>query len=78
MLPLRKRPYGDWEFEVKDPNGYILFSVSFVVDRSARTRYFRSPEAVSHPQFVVKLLDPERLFPQERVAKIPDNLLVLL
>jgi len=23
-LPLRKQPYGDWEFEVKDPNGYIL------------------------------------------------------
>lgn len=23
-MPLRKQPYGDWEFEVKDPNGYIL------------------------------------------------------
>ena len=23
-LPLRKQAYGDWEFEVKDPNGYIL------------------------------------------------------
>ena len=23
-LPLRKQGYGDWEFEVKDPNGYIL------------------------------------------------------
>ena len=22
--PLERRPYGDWEFEVKDPNGYIL------------------------------------------------------
>ena len=22
--PLRKQPYGNWEFEVKDPNGYIL------------------------------------------------------
>jgi uncharacterized glyoxalase superfamily protein PhnB len=22
--PLRQQPYGDWEFEVKDPNGYIL------------------------------------------------------
>ena len=22
--PLRKQPYGDWEFEVSDPNGYIL------------------------------------------------------
>lgn len=21
---LRKQPYGDWEFEVRDPNGYIL------------------------------------------------------
>ena len=23
-LPLRKQPYGDWEFEVRDPNGYVL------------------------------------------------------
>lgn len=23
-MPLRRQPYGDWEFEVKDPNGYIL------------------------------------------------------
>ncbi len=23
-MPLRKQGYGDWEFEVKDPNGYIL------------------------------------------------------
>lgn len=23
-MPLRKQRYGDWEFEVKDPNGYIL------------------------------------------------------
>ena len=22
--PLTKQPYGDWEFEVQDPNGYIL------------------------------------------------------
>ena len=22
--PLEKRPYGDWEFEVRDPNGYVL------------------------------------------------------
>jgi len=22
--PLVKRPYGDWEFEVRDPNGYVL------------------------------------------------------
>lgn len=24
LTPLTKRPYGDWEFEVRDPNGYIL------------------------------------------------------
>ncbi len=24
VLSLRRQPYGDWEFEVKDPNGYIL------------------------------------------------------
>jgi len=24
VQPLRKQPYGNWEFEVKDPNGYIL------------------------------------------------------
>jgi uncharacterized glyoxalase superfamily protein PhnB len=23
-MPLRKQGYGDWEFEVQDPNGYIL------------------------------------------------------
>ena len=23
-MPMRKQPYGDWEFEVKDPNGYVL------------------------------------------------------
>jgi uncharacterized glyoxalase superfamily protein PhnB len=23
-MALRKQPYGDWEFEVRDPNGYIL------------------------------------------------------
>ena len=23
-MPLTKQPYGDWEFEVRDPNGYIL------------------------------------------------------
>ena len=22
--PLRRQPYGMWEFEVKDPNGYVL------------------------------------------------------
>ncbi len=20
----RRQPYGDWEFEIKDPNGYVL------------------------------------------------------
>ena len=24
IRPLQKQPYGDWEFEVKDPNGYVL------------------------------------------------------
>lgn len=24
VMPLRQQPYGAWEFEVKDPNGYIL------------------------------------------------------
>jgi uncharacterized glyoxalase superfamily protein PhnB len=24
LTPLRKQTYGDWEFEVRDPNGYIL------------------------------------------------------
>ena len=24
LLPLCQQPYGDWEFEVKDPNGYVL------------------------------------------------------
>ena len=24
LMPLRKQPYGDWEFEVKDLNGYVL------------------------------------------------------
>jgi len=24
ILPLRQQPYGDWEFEVRDPNGYVL------------------------------------------------------
>ncbi len=23
-MPLRQQEYGDWEFEVKDPNGYVL------------------------------------------------------
>ena len=22
--PLRKQPYGDWEFEARDPNGYVI------------------------------------------------------
>jgi uncharacterized glyoxalase superfamily protein PhnB len=24
VLPLRQQPYGDWEFEVEDPNGCVL------------------------------------------------------
>jgi len=24
LQPLRKQPYGNWEFEVQDPNGYVL------------------------------------------------------
>ena len=24
VQPLRKQPYGQWEFEVEDPNGYVL------------------------------------------------------
>ena len=24
VQPLRQQPYGCWEFEVKDPNGYVL------------------------------------------------------
>ncbi|HEY8186869.1 MAG TPA: hypothetical protein VIF64_12400 [Pyrinomonadaceae bacterium] len=24
VAPLRRQPYGNWEFEVKDPNGYVL------------------------------------------------------
>ena len=23
-LPLKQQPYGNWEFEVRDPNGYLL------------------------------------------------------
>jgi uncharacterized glyoxalase superfamily protein PhnB len=23
-MPLKKQTYGDWEFEVKDPNGYVI------------------------------------------------------
>jgi len=24
QTPLKQQPYGDWEFEVRDPNGYVL------------------------------------------------------
>ncbi len=24
QMPLKKQSYGDWEFEVRDPNGYVL------------------------------------------------------
>jgi uncharacterized glyoxalase superfamily protein PhnB len=30
LQPLRKQPYGQWEFEVKDPNGYVLVFSEFV------------------------------------------------
>ena len=23
-MPIKRQPYGDWEFEVRDPNGYVL------------------------------------------------------
>ena len=30
LRPLQKQPYGDWEFEVKDPNGYVLVFSEFI------------------------------------------------
>ena len=24
QMPIKRQPYGDWEFEVRDPNGYVL------------------------------------------------------
>jgi uncharacterized glyoxalase superfamily protein PhnB len=30
LLPLRRQPYGQWEFEVKDPNGYVLVFSEYV------------------------------------------------
>jgi len=30
LMPLHKQPYGDWEFEVKDPNGYVVVFSEFV------------------------------------------------
>jgi uncharacterized glyoxalase superfamily protein PhnB len=24
QMPLKHQPYGDWEFEIRDPNGYVL------------------------------------------------------
>jgi uncharacterized glyoxalase superfamily protein PhnB len=24
QMPLKRQPYSDWEFEVRDPNGYVL------------------------------------------------------
>ena len=24
QMPIKQQPYGDWEFEVRDPNGYVL------------------------------------------------------
>ncbi|PYS22028.1 MAG: hypothetical protein DMF72_15160 [Acidobacteria bacterium] len=28
-MPLRRQPYGDWEFEIQDPNGYVLVFSEF-------------------------------------------------
>lgn len=30
LQPLRRQPYAHWEFEVKDPNGYVLVFSEFV------------------------------------------------
>jgi uncharacterized glyoxalase superfamily protein PhnB len=30
LQPLRRQPYGQWEFEVKDPNGYVLVFGEFI------------------------------------------------
>ena len=30
VKPLRQQPYGAWEFEVKDPNGYVLVFSEFM------------------------------------------------
>ena len=36
QMPLKQQPYGDWEFEVRDPNGYVLvFSGSQAEARAA-------------------------------------------
>lgn len=24
QMPIKRQAYGDWEFEVRDPNGYVL------------------------------------------------------
>lgn len=29
-MPLKKQHYGDWEFEVKDPNGYLLVFSEYI------------------------------------------------
>lgn len=29
-MPLKKQRYGDWEFEVRDPNGYVLVFSEFI------------------------------------------------
>ncbi|HEV8369824.1 MAG TPA: VOC family protein [Pyrinomonadaceae bacterium] len=36
IKPLRQQPYGAWEFEVKDPNGYVL--VFSEIDKKAYRR----------------------------------------
>jgi uncharacterized glyoxalase superfamily protein PhnB len=42
VKPLREQRYGAWEFEVKDPNGYILVFSEFVV-KAEDQRLFKSP-----------------------------------
>src|SRR4030095_14691634 len=34
VKPLRQQPYGAWEFEIKDPNGYVLVFSEFFEQRS--------------------------------------------
>jgi hypothetical protein len=34
IKPLRKHPYGNWEFEVRDPNGYLLVFSEETTDKT--------------------------------------------
>jgi uncharacterized glyoxalase superfamily protein PhnB len=34
IKPLRKQPYGNWEFEVRDPNGYLLVFSEETTDKT--------------------------------------------